>query len=125
MPDCYASWARYFVKFIKAYEAENIPVWGISIQNEPMATQGWESCIFTAEEERDFLKQHLGPTLAREGLGAMKIVVWDHNRDLLNQRAEVIYKDPEAAKYAWGTELHWYEALSGGKPMFETVRGPL
>ena len=72
LPDYYASWALYFAKFIKAYEAENIPVWGISIQNEPMATQRWESCIFTAEEERDFLKQHLGPTLAREGLGAVE-----------------------------------------------------
>jgi glucosylceramidase len=122
LPDYYASWALYFAKFIKAYEAENIPVWGISIQNEPMATQRWESCIFTAEEERDFLKRHLGPTLAREGLGARKIVVWDHNRDLLNQRAEVIYQDPEAAKYAWGAGFHWYETWSGGKPMFENVR---
>jgi glucosylceramidase len=122
LPDYYASWALYFARFIKAYEAENIPVWGISIQNEPMATQRWESCIFTAEEERDFLKQHLGPTLAREGLGAVKIVVWDHNRDLLNQRAEVIYQDPEAAKYAWGAGFHWYETWSGGKPMFENVR---
>jgi O-glycosyl hydrolase len=122
LPDYYASWALYFVKFIKAYQAEHVPVWGISIQNEPMATQRWESCIYTAEEERDFLKRHLGPTLAREGLGAIKIVVWDHNRDLLNHRAAVIYQDPEAAKYAWGTGFHWYEVWSGGKPMFDNVR---
>ena len=54
-------------KFIKAYETEGIPIWGITIQNEPMATQRWESCIYTAEEERDFLKNYLGPTLENEG----------------------------------------------------------
>jgi len=48
------SWALYYAKFIKAYEAEGMPIWGITIQNEPMATQRWESCIYTAEEERDF-----------------------------------------------------------------------
>ena len=53
------SWANYYVKFIKAYEKEGIPIWGISIQNEPMATQKWESCIYTAEDERDFLKNYL------------------------------------------------------------------
>ena len=54
-PEFYQSWANYFVKFIRAYESEGIPIWGVSIQNEPMATQKWESCIFSAEEERDFL----------------------------------------------------------------------
>jgi glucosylceramidase len=66
--DSYGPWARYYTKFIKAYEAEGVPVWGISIQNEPMATQIWESCIYTAEEERDFLKNHLGPIMEKEGL---------------------------------------------------------
>lgn len=45
-PDYYQSWADYYVKFIKAYESEGIPVWGTTIQNEPMATQKWESCIY-------------------------------------------------------------------------------
>src|SRR5205814_7383731 len=49
-PEFYQSWANYFTKFIKAYEKEGIPIWGISIQNEPMATQTWESCIYSAEE---------------------------------------------------------------------------
>ena len=115
------SWANYFVKFIKAYEKEGIPVWGITIQNEPMATQRWESCIFTAEEERDFLKNHLGPTMVKNGLGNKKIIVWDHNRDLMTHRANVIFDDPLAAKYAWGMGFHWYENWSGGQPMFENV----
>ena len=122
LPEYYESWATYFTKFIKAYETEGIPVWGITVQNEPMATQKWESCIYTAEEERDFLKLYLGPVMKQQGLAEKNIVVWDHNRDLLNQRVNVIYGDPDAAKYAWGTGFHWYESWSGGKQMFENVR---
>ena len=65
LPEYYETWALYFAKFIKAYEAEGMPVWGVTIQNEPMAVQRWESMIYTAEEERDFLKNHLGPVLER------------------------------------------------------------
>ncbi|MEK7256633.1 MAG: glycosyl hydrolase, partial [Bacteroidota bacterium] len=60
-PEFYAAWASYYVKFIRAYEKLGVPVWGISVQNEPMAKQTWESCIYTAEEETNFIKNHLGP----------------------------------------------------------------
>lgn len=121
LPEYYNAWALYYAKFIKAYQAEGIPVWGITIQNEPMAVQRWESCIYTAEEERDFLKYYLGPTLEREGLGDKNIVVWDHNRDLINHRANIIFEDPEAAKYAWGIGFHWYETWAGGEPLFSNI----
>ena len=84
LPEYRQAWAVYYAKFIKAYEKEGIPVWGLTIQNEPMAVQRWESCIYTAEEERDFLKNYLGPTLEKEGLGDKKIIVWYHNRDLIS-----------------------------------------
>jgi glucosylceramidase len=87
-----------------------------------MATQKWESCIYTAEEERDFLKNYLGPTLKKSGLGNTKITVWDHNRDLISQRSNTILNDPEANKYVWGIGFHWYESWSGGEPMFENIR---
>lgn len=121
-PEYFQSWANYYTKFIKAYEKEGIPVWGISIQNEPMAVQTWESCIFTGEEERDFLKNYLGPTMHKEGFKDKKIIAWDHNRDMLYQRASTILNDPEAAKYVWGIGFHWYENWSGGQQMFENVR---
>lgn len=120
-PEFAASWAKYYAKFIKAYEKEGVPIWGLTIQNEPMATQRWESCIYTAEEERDFLKNHLGPTLENEGLGDKKIIVWDHNRDLIYQRASTILNDPEASKYVWGVGFHWYEDWKDGEPMFDNV----
>jgi glucosylceramidase len=122
LPEYYQSWANYYTKFIKAYEKEGMPIWGITVQNEPMATQTWESCVFSAEAERDFLKKFLGPTMQKEGLGDKKIIVWDHNRDLMANRANVIFSDPEASKYAWGIGFHWYENWSGGSSMFENVR---
>jgi glucosylceramidase len=116
------SWALYYAKFIKAYEKEGVPVWGITVQNEPMATQRWESCLYTADEERNFLKNHLGPTMGKEGLSDKKIIVWDHNRDLIYQRAQTYFSDPEASKYAWGIGFHWYESWSGGEPMYDNVK---
>ena len=103
-----SAWAQCFVRFIQAYEAEGVPVWGVSVQNEPMATQRWDSCLFSAEEERDFVRDHLGPALHQAGLGHVKIIVWDHNRDEMVQRASVIYNDPAAAAYVWGLGFHWY-----------------
>jgi glucosylceramidase len=121
-PEFYQTWADYYVKFIKSYEKVGIPVWGMTIQNEPMAIQTWESCIYTANDERDFLKNYLGPTIQKAGLGDKKIIVWDHNRDLMVQRANVIFGDPEASKYAWGIGFHWYESWSGGDKMFDNVK---
>ena len=106
-PEFYQSWANYYTKFIKAYQQEGIPIWGLTIQNEPMATQTWESCIYSAEEERDFLKNYLGPTMKRAGLGDKKIIAWDHNRDLIYQRVDTLLSDPKAASYVWGIGFHW------------------
>jgi glucosylceramidase len=117
----YDTWAMYFTKFIKAYKKEGVRVWGTTLQNEPMAKQIWESCIYTAEEEKDFLK-HLGPIMVKEGLKDVKLIVWDHNRDMMYQRAQTYFSDPEASKYAWGIGFHWYEAWSGGNSMYDNVQ---
>jgi len=122
LPQYYQTWANYYPKFIKAYEAAGVPVWGISVQNEPMAKQRWESCIYTAEEERDFVKNYLGPTMYKAGMQSKKIIVWDHNRDLLYQRAQTYFSDAAMSKYVWGIGFHWYENWSGGQPMFDNVR---
>lgn len=122
LPKYSQSWANYYVKFVKAYEAEGIPVWGLSVQNEPMATQTWESCLYTGEEERDFIKKFLGPTLQKAGMANKKLIAWDHNRDLLYQRASTVLDDPEAAKYIWGIGYHWYESWTGGGNIYENEK---
>lgn len=121
-PEFRQAWANHYVAFVKAYEAEGIPIWGLSVQNEPMAKQKWESCLYTAEEERDFIRDYLGPTLAKAGLASRKIIGWDHNRDLVFQRASTLLNDPEAAKYIWGIGFHWYETWTGSSMLFENVK---
>jgi glucosylceramidase len=116
------SWANFYVKFIKAYENEGIKIWGLTVQNEPMAKQKWESCIYTADEERDFVKNFLGPTLQKSGMADKKLIIWDHNRDLLYQRASTVLEDPAAAKYVWGIGFHWYETWTGAGQNFESTR---
>lgn len=116
-PECRDAWALYYVRFIQALEKEGIPVWGLTIQNEPAATQTWDSCEYTAEEERDFIRDHLGPALHQAGLERIRVIIWDHNRDELPERAHTIYSDSEAAKYVWGAGFHWY-----GDPSFDHVQ---
>jgi len=108
-PEYRAAWAQYFVRFVQAYEQEGVPIWGLTVQNEPMAIQTWESCIYTAAEERDFVRDHLGPALQAAGLGRLKLMIWDHNRGIMYQRAKTVLDDPEAAQYVWGTAYHWYD----------------
>jgi glucosylceramidase len=122
LPKFRQSWANYYVKFIEAYEKEGIPIWGLTVQNEPMAKQTWESCIYSAEEERDFIKEYLGPTLQKSGMKSKKLIGWDHNRDLLYHRASTILNDPETSKFVWGIGYHWYETWTGGEMQFENLR---
>ena len=120
-PEFYRAWAIYYTKFIKSYRQAGVPIWGITVQNEPMATQTWESCVYQATAERDFVKNYLGPAMVEQGLRDVHVMVWDHNRDLIVQRAQTILDDPAAAKYVWGIAFHWYEDWSGGTQMYDNV----
>ena len=108
LPEFQSVWADYYSKYIEAMEEEGIGIWGLTIQNEPEAKQVWDSCLYTGEEERDFIKDHLGPSLVGHGHGDVKVIIWDHNRDVIHERAKAVLSDPEAAKYVWGTGVHWY-----------------
>lgn len=107
-PEYREAWARYYCRYVKEYQKEGVPIWGLSVQNEPAATQTWDSCVYTAEEERDFVRDYLGPALHRDGLAHLRLLIWDHNRDLMVERASVVFDDPDAAQYVWGTAFHWY-----------------
>jgi glucosylceramidase len=115
-PEYRPAWANYVVRFVLAMQAEEkIPVWALTVQNEPEARQTWESCLYTPEEERDFVRDHLGPALDRAGLGGVHLLVCDHNRDILYKRASAAYLDAAAARYVWGAALHWYVSEDFGQ----------
>lgn len=119
--DCRDAWALFYAKYVKAYKKEKIDIWAVTVQNEPGAVQRWDSCIYTAEEERDFVRDHLGPALKKQGLSNLKVIVYDHNRDHIYERAKTIFSDKAASKYVWGIGYHWYisEEHKNVKKVFE------
>ncbi len=101
-------WAHYIARFIKEYASIGIDIKMITVQNEPEAIQPWDSCLYTAKEEADFVRDYLGPILAKEGLGDVEIYVWDHNKEVVFERARGVLGDKETAKYVSGIGFHWY-----------------
>ena len=107
----YPLWAAYFVRFIDELKKRGIETWAVSVQNEPAASQVWDSCQWTAAEEGEFAAGHLGPALEKYAGGAgrrIKIFVWDHNRDLLWERFSETMSAVGAEKYIDGAAFHWY-----------------
>ena len=110
LPELYPTWALYFSKYIRAYEEQGIDIWGVTIENEPLGNGAqWESMLFSPQSMAEFLKNHLGPRFEQDGIDA-KILVYDQNRDHVEEWVDIILGDPEAAKYAWGTAVHWYSS---------------
>lgn len=101
-------WARYYARYIKAFAAEGVTISAISVQNEPKASQTWESCFYSAEDEREFIQQHLAPVLDEEGLGHIKIIIWDHNKERVYDRARDIFTSEFVKERVWAVGHHWY-----------------
>ncbi|MEP5255111.1 MAG: glycoside hydrolase family 30 protein [Winogradskyella arenosi] len=116
-PEYYGLWAEYLSKYITAYKEQGITLWGLTPQNEPLHAIDamWDSNGFTPEQGRDFLRDHLGPQLVKDGHlklddleAGLRVLIYDHNKSTMNDYVAPTYEDPEASKYAWGTAFHWY-----------------
>lgn len=116
-PKYYGLWAEYISKYVSAYALKGINLWAITPQNEPLHAHDaqWDSNGFTPEQGRDFLRDHLGPQLVKDGHlnlddleSGLRILIYDHNKSTMNEYVSPTYQDPEASKYAWGTAFHWY-----------------
>jgi len=107
-PECRQAWADYFGRFLQEYEKEGIPIWGITLQNEAKAEQGWESCWYSAEEEREFATEYLKPAFQEMGLEDRKILFWDHNKERVVDRALATMNSPKARDTFDGVAVHWY-----------------
>ena len=101
-------WAEYICRYIKDCREDGIPVNMITIQNEPEATQEWDSCRYSAVEEMEFVRDYLGPVMKEQGLSDVEIYIWDHNKEIMYERAKDILKDEKAAEYIAGVGFHWY-----------------
>ncbi|MDZ7835069.1 MAG: hypothetical protein U5K84_06715 [Alkalibacterium sp.] len=102
----YTLWAQFIARYLKEMQAKGFDIEAITVQNEPAATQTWDSCEYTAEEEAEMVKV-LSRVFDEEDLN-VNIIIWDHNRDLIFERADTVLKDEEANKAVWGVGNHWY-----------------
>ncbi len=105
------AFALYFSKYLSAYKKEGINIWGITVINEPHGNgNNWESTLFSPKEMTDFVQEHLGPKLEKDGWGAVNIFGYDQNRAGLKEWVDEMYRDEKSSKYFAGTAIHWYES---------------
>jgi glucosylceramidase len=109
LPEYYNTWALFFSKYLDAYRAEGIDIWGVTVENEPLGNDSnWESMHYTPHEMTEFVKNHLGPRMKSEGRN-VKILGFDQNRDeQLKIWVDVMFGDEIAGDYFDGTAVHWY-----------------
>jgi glucosylceramidase len=108
LPEYNNTWALFFLKYLEAYQAEGIEIWGFTVENEPLGNdKNWESMHFSPDEMTNFVQNHLGPKLEVDG-HKVKILGYDQNREHLNEWVDSMYKDERTSKYFDGTAIHWY-----------------
>ena len=111
LPEYYDTWALFFSKYVDAYKAEGIDIWGFTVENEPHGNgENWESMHYSPEEMTHFVQNFLGPKLEADGKGHLKILGYDQNREGIREWVDVMYKDEASSKYYDGTAIHWYES---------------
>ncbi len=121
LPYMYEVYAKYLVKFIKAYESEGVPIYAITVQNEPLyVPKDYPGMRMSADEQARLIKNYLGPLLEKEGIKT-KILIYDHNWDNTAFTMQIL-SDPEASKYVAGSAWHCYagkhSAMSYIKELF-------
>lgn len=79
-------WAKYLVNYVRSYEKHDIFIDYMTIQNEPNAKQIWESCLYSASEEAELLKDFIYPIFKKNSLNT-KFFIWDHNKDIVLERS--------------------------------------
>ena len=105
-PEYRDMWAEYICRYIEGYQAHGFIVKYLTVQNEPNATQTWDSCIYTGEDERIFVRDHLSPALKKHGLD-VGVFIWDHNKERVYARAlESIQADTD--DLIAGVAFHFY-----------------
>ena len=111
LPKYYDTWALFFSKYVDAYRAEGIDIWGFTVENEPHGNgNNWESMLFSPEEMTDFVVNHLSPKLQADGKGELVILGYDQNREGIKEWVDVMFKDQQTAQHYDGTAIHWYES---------------
>lgn len=111
-PDKYQAYADYLANYVRGYkEHHNIEIYAISITNEPDLSTDYSSCRWTGAQLRDFLKNHLTPTLKRESIEVK--VIMPETMNFGEHYALETLSDPEAAEGVdiIGTHAYDFKAM--------------
>ena len=100
-------WADYICRYIEEYRSRGYKVTKLTMQNEPKAVQTWDSCVYTAKEQKEFLKNYMWPALVEHKLDDIEIYIWDHNKERAFEWANTII-DEETDQMVAGIAFHWY-----------------
>ena len=110
-PEFYPTWALFFSKYADAYKEQGIDIWGFTVENEPHGNgNNWESMHYSPQEMTDFVNNHLGPQLEKDGKGDLKILGYDQNREGLREWVDEMFDPKHQPNYYDGTAIHWYES---------------
>lgn len=109
-PDYYDEYAQYLVMWVEEMELNGFKIESITPQNEPLHDGNSASTYMSWEQQRNFIKNHLGPAFEAAGLDT-KIWIYDHNFDVTDF-VKNIYADKEASKYVEGSAWHAYGGSS-------------
>ena len=110
-PGYEAIYADYLVRYLDAYAAVGVNVWGLTPVNEPHGNGGnWESMHFTPASQNAFIQDHLGPRLVRSSHADVRLLIYDQNRDDLEHWTDVMFADPKTAPHVSGAAVHWYSS---------------
>lgn len=104
----YKEWANVISKYIFEYRKNGININNVTVQNEPLATQTWDSCIYTAEEESEYACGYLRSALDSIGGSKVSISIWDHNKEKIIERVTKTLATKDAIKKINGIAFHWY-----------------
>ncbi len=99
-----ATYAQYFKKFIEAYKAEGIHISMVSPQNEPTMWTLYTSCVWTGDQLRDFIRDHLGPVLEGTGVEIYLGTFTNSNDSLMDSTLN----DPASLRYTDGITFQWW-----------------
>jgi glucosylceramidase len=105
--DRFDEYADYLVDFVEAYEAQGLPIYAITTQNEPHhESSTYPTMRMSWEDQAEFIGSHLGPEFEDAGIDT-GIIAWDHNWDEPDYPVNVL-NDPEANRYSIGSAFHCY-----------------
>ena len=111
LPAAYAPFAKYFVKFIQSYEAAGVPIYAVTMENEPLyIPKDYPGMGVSPTEQMSFLRDNLGPAFRDAHLNT-RMMVFDHNWNLIDYPITVL-ADRKVANFAVGIATHCY----GGTP---------